>query len=608
MLRCENCFSELQNEEDVCPACGHRKGQPAAELYHIFPGTELKNRYRIGQVLGFGGFGITYKAWDKQLDTVVAIKEYYPSGLVNRIPGKKEVILFAGNRFKEYNMGLTRFLDEARNMAKFHNHPNIVNIFEFFEENNTAYIVMEFLDGITLNDFLKTNELDFDSCIEITQKVCAALAEIHSQKIIHRDVSPDNIFLCLNDNVKLIDFGAARFSADEERKMTIILKPGFAPPEQYDSVNQQGPWTDIYALGATLYFMLTKVKPDESTNRKIADKVKSPSELNADISEQVSNTVMKAMALDYHFRFTTIRDFSEALLGNRRVSTLSQEKKRRKNRRLFGILTALFALVLCASVLFTGIVHQRSNAVLPDVSITFYYPDSSLNPDALEEIISQFKSSYDNVDIMPVPISAASYGQMNSIFQKATIFVCDSLSDTVINQYADDASGVWALTDTADYSGMSIYLAQKTHPYRNTKIPLGFVVPVQYTKKSAISEQETSTIEDFMGTDCGIYFGTNLDYLFIQKHLAGKYQIKAVKDQNGYFTNAVSINKYASEDEKTVAARFIAFLLSDYVQETLYVLHGNGVIPVNDSAAQVFADVYSELAMVIPVTSYCEVK
>jgi len=608
MLRCENCFCELHNEDDVCQSCGHKKGQPAAELYHIFPGTELKNRYIIGQVLGFGGFGITYKAWDKQFDTVVAIKEYYPSGLVNRIPGNKEVILFEGNRFKEYNMGLTRFLDEARNMAKFHKHPNIVNIFEFFEENNTAYIVMEFLDGITLNDFLKSNELDFDSCIDITQKVCAALSEIHSQKIIHRDVSPDNIFLCMNDNVKLIDFGAARFSADEERKMTIILKPGFAPPEQYDSVNQQGPWTDIYALGATLYLMLTKVKPDESTNRKIDDKVKSPSELNTSISEQVSNTVMKAMALDYHFRFTTIKDFSEALLGNKKITSLSQEKKKRKNRRLFGILTALFALVLCSSVLITGIMNQRSNTVLPDASITFYYPENALNLDALKEIINQFKDSYSNVSITPVSLSEDKFERMDIVSQKATLFISDSLKDAMTNQHVADASDVWKIVDHDNYSVMSAFLSKGMHPYINKQIPLGVVVPLQYVKKSVSLSQDASTVENFTKGSFGSYNGTNLDYFMIYKELAGKYQIMAAKNQDGYFTNTVSINKNASEDEKTVAIRFIAFLLSDYAQETLYVQHGNGVIPVNDSAAQIFADVYSELDMAIPVDLYCEVK
>ena len=136
MVKCVNCFEEINEQNDACPYCGYRSGQEAKELYHLYPGTILADRYIVGQVLGFGGFGITYKAWDAKLDAVVAIKEYYPSGLVNRIPGENNVVLFAGNHKREYVLGLERFLKEARNMAKFNSHKNIVNVLEYFEENS----------------------------------------------------------------------------------------------------------------------------------------------------------------------------------------------------------------------------------------------------------------------------------------------------------------------------------------------------------------------------------------------------------------------------------------------------------------------------------------
>ncbi len=590
MVRCENCFTEIESDALPCPYCNHVKGQPAVELYHMFPGTLIKGRYIIGQVLGFGGFGITYKAWDKQFDAVVAIKEYYPSGLVNRVPGNKNVILFAGNRYKEYNIGLTRFLDEARNMAKFHKHPNIVNIFEFFEENNTAYIVMEYLDGITLNDFLKTNDLDIDSCIDITQKVCSALSEIHSQNIIHRDVSPDNIFLCMNDTVKLIDFGAARFSADEERKMTIILKPGYAPPEQYDSVNQQGPWTDIYALGATLYLMLTKVKPDESTNRKINDKVKAPRELVPEISEQISNTVMKAIALDYHFRFSNIKAFSEALLGNKKVDSLDKEKKKRKKRRLYGLLTAVLAIVLSFTVLLAGILDQRSNVTLPDAKIAFWYSTDIINSDALTELTEQFESTYNNVDV--ALISQPQARLTKDIPDTATLFISSFLDQAVLNSYTDDISDVWKFIDESELIS-----------YRkdDRQLPLGIAVPLRYENTSSPATITTDSRFKLISGDAKYYNGTNVDYLSIQKELAGKYRITTMKNEEAYFTDYVSLNKNASDDEKTVAIRFLAYLLSDHAQEALYVKGGSGAIPVNISAAEVFADVYSELAPLFPI-------
>lgn len=209
MIRCINCFEQINDDNNACPHCGYVKGTPPKELYHLFPGTELENRYVIGEVLGFGGFGITYKAWDKKLDFVVAVKEFYPSGIVNRTPGTKDIIIYAKKREKEFYYGKDRFLEEARNMAKFSSEPNIVNVSAFFEENNTAYIVMEFLDGISLSQYLHESEgiIDVASGIQITEAIANALVKIHEKGIIHRDVSPDNIFLCVNGRIKLIDFG-----------------------------------------------------------------------------------------------------------------------------------------------------------------------------------------------------------------------------------------------------------------------------------------------------------------------------------------------------------------------------------------------------------------
>jgi len=147
LIQCNACFEPYENSHEACPFCGYVPGDPPAEPYHLYPGMVLRERYLVGQVLGFGGFGITYKVWDQTLNAVRAIKEYYPSGLVNRVPGTQPVILFTRNRAREYQHGLIRFLDEARSMARFSTHKSIINVFDHFEENNTAYIVMEYLDG-----------------------------------------------------------------------------------------------------------------------------------------------------------------------------------------------------------------------------------------------------------------------------------------------------------------------------------------------------------------------------------------------------------------------------------------------------------------------------
>ena len=162
-IRCSNCFYEYDEKLGLCPNCGYVEGEDFAEAYCLTPGTRLTDRYIIGETLGLGGFGITYKAWDVQLETVLAIKEYFPSGLVNRTTGDPTVFLVANKRAQEFEYGKQRFLDEARNMAKFSSHHNIVNVFNYFEANNTAYIVMEYLDGMT-------RETDYNA--DGTQKRC----------------------------------------------------------------------------------------------------------------------------------------------------------------------------------------------------------------------------------------------------------------------------------------------------------------------------------------------------------------------------------------------------------------------------------------------------
>ena len=201
--RCLNCMCEFnipaggEDESNVCPYCGFVENTRPKVLYHLFPGTVLKNRYTIGVVLGSGGFGVTYKAWDSVLGIVVAIKEYYPATFVQRVPGTKDVIVYDGSKRKEFQDSLERFMEEAQNTAKFDN-PNIVHVDNYFEENNTAYIVMEFLEGISLKDYLKMNgdRIDIKDIDYIFLPIMDALKAIHEKGIIHRDVSPDNIFLC----------------------------------------------------------------------------------------------------------------------------------------------------------------------------------------------------------------------------------------------------------------------------------------------------------------------------------------------------------------------------------------------------------------------------
>ena len=325
--RCNYCFEAYDMKLDTCLSCGYRKGDRAKELHHLCPGTILHNRYTVGQVLGHGGFGITYMAWDKRHNIIMAIKEYYPSDLVNRVPGTQNVLLFTGSRQKEYDHGLMRFLDEARKMEQFSNHQNMNQVYACFEENNTAYIVVEYLDGITLSDFIKQNSINVKRAVEIIAHVCTALKAIHQANFVHRGVNPNEIFLCADGAVKLLASGAMLFPSDAEQEVPIIIWPGFSPPEQYERAGTQDSQTDIYAVGATLYYMLMGVKPEESVNRMIEDTLVAPQEIDASIPKQIGNTIMKAMALDKRLRYNSISEFERDLQQEPTISWWDLFKK-----------------------------------------------------------------------------------------------------------------------------------------------------------------------------------------------------------------------------------------------------------------------------------------
>ena len=312
-IRCISCFEQYDNIYDVCPYCGYYKYNTAIEPFRIIPGILLQGRYIIGMVLGYGGFGIVYKVWDVKLQTVFAIKEYFPNGIVDRIPGTTQIEVYAKKRLSEFDCGYKHFVDEAKNMARFAVHNNIVSIYGCFEENQTAYLVMEYLEGAVLSEILKNNRFDPGISLTIIHNICKALKDIHAAGITHRDVSPSNIFICTNNKIKLIDFGTAYFSINEGKLLTIILNPGYAPPEQYEQINVQGPRTDIYAIGATLYFMLTGVKPVESKHRIYNDTLRPPSMVNPHVSAKVNNAIMRAMALDIRVRYNTVDEFEYEL-------------------------------------------------------------------------------------------------------------------------------------------------------------------------------------------------------------------------------------------------------------------------------------------------------
>ncbi len=316
---CINCMREKPNG-GVCPFCGFDESQYTPSPHHLPPRSILGGKCLIGRVLGEGGFGITYLGWDLNLDLKLAIKEYYPTGFVTRTnTATSTVTPYHGDKTEFFTKGRSRFINEAKTLAKYYALPGIVSVRDFFLENGTAYIVMEFVEGETLKQRLAHagGKLDPSLVFELMRPLLRSLSEMHASGLIHRDISPDNIMITPENNVKLIDFGAARDYLDSgNRSLSVMLKPGFAPEEQYFARGQQGPWTDIYALCATIYRAITGVTPPDSVERRLNDELKAPSALGVRISPAEEAALLKGMAVSQESRWQTIPELYAALYPN----------------------------------------------------------------------------------------------------------------------------------------------------------------------------------------------------------------------------------------------------------------------------------------------------
>lgn len=336
MTRCMGCMAEMTEDERICRHCGYQKGTDVKESYYLLPGTVLKEKYLIGKVLGYGGFGVTYIGWDEVLQRRVAVKEYLPSDFATRSYGSRRVTVFSGEASEQFRAGLESFLFEARRLAKFNAVTETVDIYDCFEENGSGYIVMEYLDGATVKELLKKRKrLSVKHTRAVALSVLRGLSAVHKEGIIHRDIAPDNIFITKAGRVKILDFGAARYAtAVQSKSLSVILKPGFAPEEQYRSKGEQGPWTDVYALGATLYCMITGRRPEESIQRLAEDHVKPPSELGIEIDSNMENAIMNSLNVRKEYRIQDADSFYRALQGKEEVERIVEKTDEKINWKL----------------------------------------------------------------------------------------------------------------------------------------------------------------------------------------------------------------------------------------------------------------------------------
>lgn len=656
-IRCSNCFFEYEEEFGMCPNCGYVEGEDYSEAYSLKPGTQIKDsRYIMGEVLGLGGFGITYKAWDRQLETVVAIKEYFPSGLVNRTADNASVFLVASKREKDFVYGKQRFLDEARNMAKFSNHHNIVNVFNYFEENNTAYIIMEYLDGMTLSQTLQMQQepLPVDRCVSIAIDICDALESIHKEKILHRDVSPDNIMLCKDGTVKLFDFGAARFSMDavDESNVTVIVKPGFAPPEQYNKVNQQNASTDLYALAATMYYALTGVRPEESTDRQIKDTLRPPTELVSGVPEYVNNAILRAMAVESQYRFPDAAAFRRVLQQRIGVNNVEQERKKRAKRRWIGIGAALLAVLVAAAGVWLLWQGGTGKVDLPEGHIEIWYMTSGEETADQQEaktfqaVTERFMEEYEKVSVSVVGIPQELYEQTLAEAAKKNTLP-DIYESTGLTP--EKLPGAQTLEELLKSVSNDIYVAALGE--NTVQYPTGLILPVIYVNTSVGVVSETQDLEkiaavcqdygstllmaenaiplyqNLYGVDAGkygakdakaqfltgkslVYLGTTADYLDVQEGLMGKgigtYSAMLPQvEQAAYSYGCLWSSTAQDGNSEKISQAMLAYLNSDFAQDYLNIrnFEQSDCVPATRTAVTAYLKSYVEL---VEIGTYLE--
>lgn len=281
--------------------------------FWLSSGTMVGGRYRLEKVLGIGGYGITYRGNDIRLDRPVAVKEYYPSFWASRFTSRGTEVRCNVGMEDSYRKGMERFLDEAKTLVQLSDVSGVVRVSDFFEENQTAYLVMDYLDGKNLKQMAVGfgGRIPAEVLLPAVSPVISALRQVHAKGLIHRDISPDNIMMLSDGSVRLIDFGNARDTTDD-RSMTLAMKEGFAPPEQYRS-RGQGTWTDVYGICATIYYCLTGKLPPQAMDRLTGAPFPRPSELGVKISDWQEQAIMDGLDLYVNKRIQNMDELWQRL-------------------------------------------------------------------------------------------------------------------------------------------------------------------------------------------------------------------------------------------------------------------------------------------------------
>ncbi len=596
--RCNNCFAEYEEQNNKCPHCGYVEGESGKELYYLSPGTSLCSpigkEYIIGEVVGAGGFGIIYKAWDESLRRVVAIKEYFPTKMVTRSAGEQKVSVFTKHE-AEYRFGIRNFLQEATIMLLCRDCENVCNSYDKFQANGTAYMVMEYL-GKTLKEYVKGKRGEGIKEAEIYSYIIQTLQgveQIHKRGVLHLDIAPDNIYVMLDGQIKISDFGAAKAKNVKKDDREVVLKPGFAPPEQYHENAKIGPEADIYAVGATLYWLLTGQVPLEASDRMKEDDMEEPSML-AMVPVALNNITMRAMAVNPELRYKNSKEFITALRKEKERSIEEEIKKRKRKRRriVFGVIFLLLAIIAAAG--YFGVLKNKiwSDSIVVWIAVDNTNAESSMEEkERYEAAIKMFCEEYPQLS---VEVIAKNADYIEEEFLNTPMETRPDLIETtgfdvsVVNQLSTIGNNSTSIKGTMLPIFENQLQASKT-------VPLGFYVDVIYaeTGKNISDLNEQSKMADFLGAMTGYFSGKSTQYILVQETMAGRYQILESETKGIYLAEEFGVYSRSKNKEKAANA-LLEYLLTDAAQDILHVQNQSTYMPVSEEAWKEFINVYSE--------------
>ena len=451
MKLCMGCMEQIDDKQSVCPYCGFNEKNNSQESYCLPPGSIISGKYIVGRSIGYSGQIISYIGMDAETNKKIVIKEYLPGDFATRSEGETDITIYSGDAKEQFDNGLSRFLNEASGVQSLGSVDGIVRVADCVIENDTGYVITDYIKGNTLKTILDSGKkYSLSEAVPIVACLLSGLSRVHQMNIIHCDIAPENIIIDERGGVSLDNFGAARYvTSSNSKSLAILLKQGYAAEEQYRASGKRGPWTDVYGIAAVLYRMITGVVPQESVERTLNDELKAPSKLGISIPDNIENALMNALNIYQEERTQTTNDFLKELSSSSVKRRVSEKTKKDTGKiPLWGKIS----IVACFSLLVIG-----------GIAIGIWKGKNSPSgdgPSADQIIVKDEKKNkfaelkYDDLDISTEYVYDADHDKSGTVKSQSVSGYVDKNSQVVFYVYSDERLGYAEIRDNWSMSAL----------------------------------------------------------------------------------------------------------------------------------------------------------